>query len=197
MANILRSVPKLNIHNSALFLCDMQTKFQPTVKYFNEIVSVSNRLLRAAMTLQMPTIVTEQYPKGLGPTVASLGIEEFGLKPIAKTQFCMMVPQVETELRSKPNVNSVILCGIEAHACIQQTALELLAKQYQVHVIVDACSSRSLVDRKYAFKLMRDCGAYLTTSESVILSLLRDASHPKFKEVQQLIQNSAPDSELK
>lgn len=84
---------------------------------------------------------------GLGPTVPELGIQEYNLKPHSKTQFCMLVPDVVDVLQQKSQVKSIILCGIETHACIQQTALELLERNYEVHVIVDACSSRSLVDR--------------------------------------------------
>lgn len=196
MAGVRSRAAQLLSRNSALFLCDMQEKFAGTVQYFGPIVAVSNRILKTAMALEMPTIVTEQYPKGLGPTVRELGIQEFNLKPFAKTQFCMVIPDVLNELKSKPSVKSIILCGIETHACIQQTALDLLARDYNVHIVVDACSSRSLVDRKYAFKLLRDCGAYLTTSESIILSLLRDAAHPKFKQIQQYIMDTAPDTGL-
>ena len=84
---------------------------------------------------------------GLGPTTPALGIEEYGLKPIPKTTFSMLVPEVEKLLQSKPNVNSIILCGIETHACVQATALHLLDKNYDVYVVVDASSSRNLSDR--------------------------------------------------
>ncbi|GAB1602901.1 isochorismatase domain-containing protein 2-like [Argonauta hians] len=185
---------KLLLNRSILFLCDMQEKFRPSIQYFPQIVDVSSRMLNAAKILDMPVIVTEQYPKGLGSTVPELDVK--GIDVIAKTRFSMMVSEVESKLKQHSDVNSVILCGIETHACIQQTAIDLLEKDYQVHVVVDACSSRSMVDRMYAFNRMKDAGAFLTTSESALLSLCEDAKHPKFKEIQRLITHPAPDSGL-
>ncbi|MEE6483202.1 hypothetical protein FKM82_013466 [Ascaphus truei] len=148
----------------------------------------------AAKTLEIPVIVTEQYPKGLGPTVPELGAD--GLKKYSKTCFSMLTPEVEGELQSIPDLHSVILCGIETQACIMSTTLDLLDKGLDVHVVADACSSRSQVDRLIALSRMRQSGAFLTTSEGVILQLLRDAAHPKFKEVQKIIKEPAPDSGL-
>ncbi|XP_074661430.1 isochorismatase domain-containing protein 2-like isoform X1 [Tubulanus polymorphus] len=187
-------IGKVVLDKSLLFLCDMQEKFRPTVKYFAQIVEVSNRVLRTARHLDIPVIVTEQYPKGLGVTVAELGIESE--KIIPKTQFSMMTPEIKEFLERHKDRNQVILCGIETQACIQQTALDLLENNYQVHIVVDASSSRSLVDRKYAFDRMKDAGAFLTTSESMILGLCRNAKHPKFRDIQKIIWDSAPDSGL-
>ncbi|CAG2180600.1 unnamed protein product, partial [Oppiella nova] len=95
-----------------------------------------------------------------------------------------------------PEVKTIILCGIEAHVCVQGTALQALEDGYDVHIVVDGCSSRSMVDRMFAFERMKAAGAWLTTSESVILGLVGDASSPHFKECQKLIMQSAPDSGL-
>ncbi|XP_071478305.1 isochorismatase domain-containing protein 2-like [Diadema antillarum] len=190
-----RNLGKLVLRNSALFVCDMQEKFRPNIKYFPEIIDVSTRLFRAAKTLEMPVVITEQYPKGLGPTVQELGVNRDEEDIYAKTCFSMVLPDVEEKLK-KNDVKSVILCGIETQACVQQTTLDLLDKGYDVHVVADAVSSRSMVDRMFAISRMRDCGAFITTSESVLLSLVQDAAHPKFKEIQKLIATSAPDSGL-
>jgi len=168
------------------------------IQYFPAIVEVSSRVLRAAKILDMPVVVTEQYPKGLGPTVPELGIQEFpDVKPVAKTQFSMLTKDILQKLRSDyPQVNSIVLCGIEAHVCVQGTALQAIKDGFEVHVVVDGCSSRSMVDRMFAFERMKAAGAWLTTSESVILGLVGDASHPKFKDCQKLIMETAPDSGL-
>ncbi|XP_067836649.1 isochorismatase domain-containing protein 2 [Heptranchias perlo] len=187
-------IGKIGSKTSALFLCDMQEKFRPTVAYFPQVVSVAARMLQAAKVLEIPVVVTEQYPKGLGPTVPELGAE--GLKKFNKTCFSMLCPEVERELRSIPKLESVILCGIEAQACIMSTALDLLERGLDVHVVADACSSRSQVDRLMALSRMKQSGAFLTTSEGTILQLLRDATHPKFKEVQKIIMEPAADSNL-
>ncbi|XP_071490236.1 isochorismatase domain-containing protein 2-like [Diadema antillarum] len=190
-----RNLGKLVLRNSALFVCDMQEKFRPTIRYYPEIIDVSTRLFRAAKTLEMPVVITEQYPKGLGPTVQELGVNRDEEDIYAKTCFSMVLPDVEEKLK-KNDVKSVIMCGIETQVCVQQTTLDLLDKGYDVHIVADAVSSRSLVDRMFAISRMRDCGAFITTSESVLLSLVQDAAHPKFKEIQKLIATSAPDSGL-
>ena len=109
--------------------------------------------------------------------------------------------------------DTAILCGIEAHACVLQTAIDLLSQGVHVYIVVDAVSSRSMTDRFawgrafdrqsrrpsfrfYAFDHMRQAGARLTTFESIVLQLARDASHPKFKQLQQLIKTSAADTGL-
>ncbi|XP_035580989.1 isochorismatase domain-containing protein 2 isoform X9 [Zalophus californianus] len=100
------------------------------------------------------------------------------------------------ELDTRPQLRSVLLCGIETQACILNTTLDLLDRGLQVHVVVDACSSRSQVDRLVALARMRQSGAFLSTSEGLILQLVGDAAHPQFKEIQKIIKEPAPDSGL-
>ncbi|XP_056399563.1 isochorismatase domain-containing protein 2 isoform X2 [Hyla sarda] len=187
-------IGKLRQQSSALFLCDMQEKFRHNIAFFNQIVSVAGRILQTAKILEIPIIVTEQYPKGLGHTVPELGADD--IIKYSKTCFSMLTSEVEKELQSIPERRSVILCGIETQACIMSTTLDLLDKGYDVHIVADACSSRSQVDRLVALSRMKQSGAFLTTGEGVILQLLQDAAHPKFKEVQKIIKDPTPDSGL-
>lgn len=150
-------------------------------------------MLKVARLLDVPILLTEQYPEGLGPTVPELGAQ--GIRPVSKTCFSM-VPALQKELDGRSQLQSVLLCGIETQACILNTALDLLHRGLQVHVVVDACSSRSQVDRLVALARMRQSGAFLATSESLILQLVRDASHPQFKEIQKIIKEPVPDSGL-
>ncbi|ESP04714.1 hypothetical protein LOTGIDRAFT_198478 [Lottia gigantea] len=189
-----KKIGKILLKNSALFLCDMQEGFRKTIQFYPQILNVSNRMLSAAKVLEMPVIVTEQYPKGLGPTVPELDVSPYKVFP--KTKFSMILPEVEEELKKTPDINTVVLCGIETQACIQQTTLDLLEQGFNVHVIVDGCSSRSMVDRMFAFDRMKEAGAYLTTCESMMLALCQDAKHPKFKQIQKLIWEPSPDSGL-
>lgn len=189
-----RRIGKVLSKNTALFICDMQEKFRPTIKFYPQIINVAGRLLGSAQALDMPVIVTEQYPKGLGPTVSELDVSQHKIFP--KTCFSMIIPDVASELEKHGDIKSIVICGIEAHACVQQTVFDLIEKDYDVHVVVDACSSRSMVDRMYAFQRIKQVGAHLTTSESILLGLLKDAAHPKFKQVQKFIMESAPDSGL-
>ncbi|ODM97568.1 Isochorismatase domain-containing protein 2, mitochondrial [Orchesella cincta] len=192
----LSQLGKLIPKNSALFLCDMQDKFATSIKYFNEIVFNSNRMLQAARILEIPVVCTEQYPKGLGKTVPELEVVAAGITPIDKTLFSMCLDPVLEDLKSKPNVDSILLCGIEAHVCIQQTAIDLRARGFQVFVIVDACSSRGHAERKYAFSLLKQNGCWLTTTESAILALAGGSHHPHFKQIQAIIKKEGPDTGL-
>eukprot|EP00080_Pristionchus_pacificus_P015307 PDM75327.1 marb-1 [Pristionchus pacificus] len=186
-----RVFTRLTTKDSALLVCDLQEKFRQTIIKFPEVVTVAARLVAAATTLEMPIIGTEQYPKGLGHLVPELNLPE--KTPIFdKTKFSMCIPPVEQLL--SPTPKSVILCGIEAHVCVLQTTLDLLEKGITVHVVADATSSRSAVDRAFAFKQMEKAGAILTTSECVILGLCGGADHPKFKQIQKIIMESAPDT---
>ncbi|KAK6050271.1 isochorismatase family protein, partial [Cooperia oncophora] len=166
--------------------------FSKTNKFFPEITQTAKRVVDTAKILNIPIIVTEHYPKGLGPTVPELGLDK-DVPRYPKTQFSMCVPEVMPFLENK---NSVILVGIEAHVCILHTTYALIERGIDVHVVVDAVTARTLVDRKFAFKQLERAGAILTTSECVILSLLKDAAHPKFKEIQKLVMTEAPDSAL-
>ena len=197
--SIAKRLGLLKASTSALFLCDMQVKFAPNIAYFPQIVKNSKRVLGAAQVMDLPVLATEQYPKGLGPTVPELGLAEANIKPYAKTCFSMAaVPDLMAELKEKkPDVKSVILCGIETHACIYQTSLELMAEHdLDVHVVVDCCSSRSMTDRKFAFEALKEAGAYLTTSERIVLGLAPDAAHPKFRQLQKLVMDMGEDTGL-
>uniref|UniRef100_A0A8C9DA79 Isochorismatase domain containing 2 n=1 Tax=Panthera leo TaxID=9689 RepID=A0A8C9DA79_PANLE len=114
MAAVRPNLGRVLPGSSILFLCDMQEKFRQ-VAYFPQIVSVAARMLKVARLLGVPAVLTEQYPEGLGPTVPELGAE--GLRPLAKTCFSM-VPAVQQELDTRPQLRSVLLCGIETQACI-------------------------------------------------------------------------------
>merc|ERR1712154_226435 len=146
----------------------------------------------------MPVYATEQYPKGLGPTVPELCLKESKVKPFSKTCFSMALPDLMADLKAqKPDVKSIVLCGIETHACIYHTTLDLIADHdIDVHVVVDCCSSRSMTDRKFAFEALREAGAYLTTSERIILGLAPDAAHPKFRQLQKLVMDLGEDTGL-
>lgn len=190
-----RNLGRLVPQNTCLFLCDLQDKFRKNIEYFPEIVEISNRLLRAFKLLELPIVCTEQYPKGLGCTVPELEVVENEVPVFDKTKFSMYLPPIQEIIKNK-EIKSVVICGIEAHVCIQQTALDLLESGLDVHLVVDACSSRSMIDRMYAFERLRDSGAFLTTSESVILCLAGGSSHPMFKQLQKIIRESAPDTGL-
>ncbi|XP_034511621.1 LOW QUALITY PROTEIN: isochorismatase domain-containing protein 1 [Ailuropoda melanoleuca] len=191
----LTTLGNLTPSSTVFFCCDMQERFRPAIKYFGDIISVGQRLLQGARMLGIPVIVTEQYPKGLGSTVQEIDLT--GVKLVLpKTRFSMVIPEVEAALAEIPGVRSVVLFGVETHVCIQQTALELVGRGIEVHIVADATSSRSMMDRMFALERLARTGIIVTTSEAVLLQLVADKDHPKFKEIQNLIKASAPESGL-
>ncbi|KAL4225747.1 Isochorismatase domain-containing protein 2 [Mactra antiquata] len=93
-------VARLTAKNSALFLCDMQEKFRKTISYYPQILAMSSRMLKASQILDIPVVVTEQYPKGLGPTVSELDVSKCPVFP--KMKFSMMIPEVEEHMKQFP-----------------------------------------------------------------------------------------------
>ena len=96
---ITKSIGILRASRTSLFLCDMQEKFRPNIKFFDEVVANSSRVLKAASVMEIPVLATEQYPKGLGPTVPELGLIEANVKAYPKTCFSMVLPELMNELR--------------------------------------------------------------------------------------------------
>ncbi|KAF7666839.1 hypothetical protein LDENG_00089340 [Lucifuga dentata] len=192
--NSMAAIGRLSTKDTVLLLCDMQEKFRPNIFQFTNIVSNAARLLQASRILAIPSILTEQYPKGLGPTVPELGAGD--MTAYTKTSFTMITEDVEKQLESLGNPKQAILCGIEAHACIACTTFDLIEKGMEVHIVADAVSSRCQTDRLFALSRLKQSGAFLTTTEGVLLQLVQDAKHPNFKEIQRLIANPSPDTSL-
>uniref|UniRef100_A0A8C9FFF9 Isochorismatase domain-containing protein 1 n=1 Tax=Pavo cristatus TaxID=9049 RepID=A0A8C9FFF9_PAVCR len=136
----MTTLGNLTPSSTVFFCCDMQERFRPAIKYFGDIISVGQRLVCARL-LGIPVIVTEQYPKGLGSTVQEIDLTGAKLV-LPKTKFSMVLPEVEAALAEIPGVRSVVLFGVETHVCIQQTALELIGRGLEVHIVADATSSR-------------------------------------------------------
>ncbi|ELU12199.1 hypothetical protein CAPTEDRAFT_177112 [Capitella teleta] len=187
-------IARASIKNSGLFLCDMQEAFRKTISYYPSIIEVSKRMLEGAKTLDMPVFVTEQYPKRLGSTVSELDVS--GLSVFPKTHFSMYLPELLEKAKDHPDMKSVIICGIEGHVCVLQSVLDFLEHGYDVHVIADGVSSRSMTDRMFALQRMREAGAVLTTSEAMLLGLVQGSDHPQFRKIQKIIWDAPPDSGL-
>lgn len=186
---------RLAVNNTAFLLCDIQEKFRPSIRYFPEIIKVAQRMAAAAKIMKIPIIATEQYPKGLGNTVEEIDTSFFKERIFPKTKFSMVIPEVEEQLRQL-NIENVVLMGIETQVCVLQTTMDLLEKNYTVHVLADGVSSRTMVERMFALERLREMGAIVTTSECTLFMLLGDAKHPNFREVQALVKTAAPDSGL-
>jgi nicotinamidase-related amidase len=172
--------------DTALLVIDVQEKLAPRIHNVEEVVQNIAFLIDGAGLLGLPVLATEQYPKGLGPTVDLLR-ERLPERPDKTAFSCCAIPAVVDALRrgARPKV---VLAGIEAHVCVLQTALDLLALDFRVYVAVDAVSSRSAVDRDFAFRRLEQAGAVLTTAETCVFEWVGGSTHPRFKEVSKLVQ---------
>ncbi|XP_028159719.1 isochorismatase domain-containing protein 1-like [Ostrinia furnacalis] len=176
----------LEAPRTAFLLCDIQETFRPHVKHFGEVVKVANKMMEASKHFKIPVYISEQYPKGLGHTTKDIKVDDAALV-YEKTKFSMYTPELQERLKKDiPNLASVVLFGIEAHVCIEQTVIDLLNEDLTVHVLADGVSSRSLMDRGLALQRLQSLGCFVTTSENVLFKLLSDKQHPAFKYISKL-----------
>jgi nicotinamidase-related amidase len=172
---------RLTPQNTALVVVDVQEKLMAAMSHRAEVVAGSDKLLRAARALNVPALVTLQYVKGLGPLCPELTESAAGAPTFEKMTFsCCGVDAFANALKDLRR-QRVILCGVETHVCVQQTAIDLMNAGYFVYVCADAVCSRRDTDRDVALERMRDCGAVITTVESAIFEMLREAGTPQFK----------------
>lgn len=178
----------LKPENSCLILIDMQEKLQKAMSNVSGCIKKQELLLKAAAILDLDSIVTEQYPAGLGHTIDELKcLLPENTSIIEKTTFsCCGDTSFKTVLKSKSRKN-LIVCGIEAHVCVQMTVLDLLEDGYKVILPADALASRCDDNYRLALESMRQAGAFITSAESVIFALLGDAKHPDFRAISKLI----------
>jgi len=173
---------------SLLLIIDVQTRLAAAMPEIVRQQQLENtlRLCQAASTLQIPVLHTEQYPQGLGPTDELLQ-DCIPTPAIEKTHFscCQakgFLPALETPQRTQ-----IMLCGMESHVCVLQTALELQQKNYAVFAIEDAIISRHKHHHRNAVSRMREAGVIISNTESLLFEWLRDAAHPDFKTLSALI----------
>lgn len=175
----------LDINDTAIICIDLQEKL---VKMLNSDVVANNvaKLMTASSFLGIDTIITEQYPRGLGVTLDSIkSIKEFNI--IEKTSFSALRTLEFKKAFKKLKKKNVIVFGIETHICVYQTVCDLLDKKYNVYVPADCCASRNEFNYKIGIDLMRQKGAFITSLETILFEFLLNSHHPNFKEVQALI----------
>ena len=171
----------------ALLLIDIQEKILSVMNSPDAVIQNTLKLIKGFKVLNIPIFYTEQYPKGLGPTASLILKELEGLSAIQKMGFsCSLAGNLFTRLKDN-NVSQVVLTGIESHVCIQQTALDLVANDFQVNLAADATSSRSDRDYKFALDRMRAHGIEITTSESILFELLTYSGTDEFRMISEII----------
>lgn len=184
-----RSIGKLRPENTVFLLCDIQERFRPLTWRGETIVRTANYMTSVAKALDIPVVITQQYTKVFGETVADTFADQAHLAScpkFEKKQFSMCTEEVKKCLDGL-NKTSVVLFGIEAHVCVQQTCLDLLEHEaLDVHLIADGISSQQPYDREIALQRMTQAGAFPTTAQSAAFMLMQSADHANFKAVSKL-----------
>ena len=175
----------LEAERCALLVVDIQEKLLPPIFQKDQLVRNAKLLIRAAGILKIPAIVSTQYAKGLGGTVPEIASLLPETEAIDKNLFsCFGSDVFRTLLKKLPgNRNTLLLCGMESHICVMQTALAALREGYLVHVASDAVSSRTEWNWKIGLERMRAAGAVISSTEMMIYELMRSSSSPAFKEL--------------
>jgi nicotinamidase-related amidase len=179
--------------DTALLVVDVQEKLTPLIADHRRVVWNVRRLIDGAKALGMPVVATEQYPKGLGPTVPELA-QRLGEVPAKLTFSCGGCAAIFEDLQSR-GLFKLLVCGIEAHVCVQQTVLDLMSHGWRVYVAVDAVGSRRSLDARTALARMDSSGAVLTTTEAALFEWCRVAGTPEFKEISRLVREDEPGPE--
>ncbi len=176
--------------DSALLVVDAQVKLLEIIPQRARIVWNIRRLLDAADALQVPIAATEQYPERLSPTVPELR-DRVGNAPSKLCFSAGVCGEIFEQLR-EANRYRILVCGIETHVCILQTALDLVAAGFETYVAVDAVGARYEIDHQTALRRMESSGIVLTTTEAAMFEWCRTADRPEFKKISALAKESPP-----
>jgi len=177
----------LDKEDTVLLIVDIQEKLAAVMTEKDKVVRNNLHLIELAKMIGMPVMVTEQYPRGLGPTVAEIRDALPFYRPIEKMTFdCCGQPPFLEELKEH-NKRNVVLTGMETHICVLQTCIGLLKGGINVHVVKDAVCSRTKENWKTGVEFMREAGAVVTSTETVLFQLLKVAGTEEFKKISQRI----------
>ena len=178
----------LDARQTVLVIIDMQEGFRSPISDFAETAVRIALVAHAAQLLKIPVVVTEQYPKGLGHTANEIKAVLPGKqKIIEKTAFSSCgAREFEAEIEAAQALH-VLICGIEAHICVNQTAHDLMERGYRVHLLTDCITARTEQNKQVGLAKMQQSGALPSSTEMALFELMRDAKHEQFKAIQKLI----------
>ncbi|MBY6188497.1 hydrolase [Marinobacter hydrocarbonoclasticus] len=177
----------LSSQQSALILIDVQGRLARTMHDSDALIHRLQALVQGAQALDVPIIWVEQYPEGLGPTIPELAELLPDLAPVSKLSFgCGMSPEVMAEI-TRSGRRQLVLCGIESHVCVYQSAAQFLEQGFEVEVVSDAVSARTPENHQLGLRRMADCGARLTGVEMVLFEWMGRCDHPQFKTLLSLV----------
>ena len=177
----------LDSDNTLLLMIDFQEKLIKSVFKGKVALENSIKMANIAKSLNIPVVVTEQYPKGLGTTDYTLKNNISGAKYFEKVSFSALLNEELKNYLFNIAKKQIILCGIELHICVLQTALDLLKNGFDVFIISDACASRNQSEYNTGIELLKQYGAKIVTVEIALFGLLKTSAHEKFKQLQALI----------
>lgn len=178
---------KITQENTFAIFIDFQEKLAPVMDGSDKIIEKTATLAKGLQELQIPLVVSQQYTRGLGETVPTVrdAIENFSY--IDKVTFSCVQNEEINQWIENQNKKTVIVCGIEAHICVLQTVIDLIAKDYNVFVVADCVGSRSAYDKEIGLKRLEQEGAFLTTTEAVLFEITQGAKSPHFKVISNLV----------
>lgn len=172
-----------------LLIVDVQEKLFPKMERIDDLYRCMKKTVKGFQMMHLPIIVSEQYPEGLGQTIPQLrSLLSDQCPSISKTTFsCLADDECSKVILNQP-VSQWVIIGIEAHVCVLQTARDLVNAGKEVVVVNDAIGSRSIYDFSSAIAELRDCGARVSSTETVLFELVRDSKDPDFKKISRLVQ---------
>ncbi|MGD2107972.1 MAG: hydrolase [Phycisphaerae bacterium] len=185
---------QLDVDRAFVLVIDIQQKLLPAIRHNERLVATCRKLLDAARIFDLPVLATQQYPKGIGPTDPAIArcLDAAGATTVDKLTFSAWGETAVREAILAIDRPQVILLGIEAHVCVQQTALDLVSRDYDVFVCADAVGSRGRLDYERSLDRMRQEGASVTTVESVLFELCNRCDTPQFKAMLEVIKDTPP-----
>lgn len=173
---------------TVLVVVDHQEGFRGIIPDFEDIAAAISRAVRGFNLLGLPVVVTEQYPKGLGHTAGEITQVLKNETPVVeKTAFSSCGASSFIDHLQLSKAESVVLCGIETHICVNQTAHDLLERGFRVHLLIDAVGSRFEINKKAGLRKMFASGVTPSSVEMALFELMRDSRHEKFREIQAII----------
>ena len=186
-----RSPELLSVPRSQLLIVDVQEKLLPVIAEGDPLLATIGFLLDVANILQVPAFVSEQYPKGLGKTVPAIAQHDIQSTTFEKLRFSAAegLRAARSASDERSSRDQVVVVGIEAHICVLQTTLDLIAAGLRVFVVADGVGSRNVADRDTALKRIRDCGGVVCTAESVAFEWCEVAGTDQFKSISRLVRD--------
>lgn len=179
------NLERIGKKNTALLMIDIQEKLLPTMYEKEALIRNAKILLELSKAYDIPTITTEQYPKGLGSTIEELSAYVISEDLYDKMTFSAF-PHVKKRLE-KSGIKTVIVIGMETHVCVYQTIRDLIREGYEVIVPLDAVSSRTLQNKNVGLDLIKSMGASVTCTETLVFDMLEDAEAQNFRYFSKLI----------